>query len=48
MGYRTAFAVRASRHVIQNVFHRFTVRQCALPYFTVRLALPSLTLVRVQ
>lgn len=42
-----AFAGLTIRHVIQDAFHRFAIRQGALPYFAVRLLAP-LTFVRVQ
>lgn len=42
------FASLTIRHVIQNIFHGFTVRQGALSHLAVRLTLASLTFMRMQ
>lgn len=46
--HRTIFTSLTIRHVIQNIFHGFTVRQGALSHLAVRLTLASLAFMRMQ
>lgn len=48
VGHRTVLACLAARHMVQNVFHGFAVRQVALPLLAVSLVFTTLAVVRMQ